>query len=84
MELFVHFSFKKIALAVTLVSGGVLVGGGAVFAYQGHMYSALSELRSASYQLNAAVSDKRGHRVAAIGLVNRAIYQVQLGIHDGM
>jgi hypothetical protein len=47
---------------------------------QPHMRSALDHLLSAKSELQAATSDKGGHRVRAIELVDEAITEVQLGI----
>jgi len=62
---------------------GILVGGavtGTAWAYQTHMHNALNALYSAKNQLNMAMSDKAGHRVKAINLVNQAISETQAGI----
>jgi hypothetical protein len=50
---------------------------------QPHMQRALENLRSAKSNLEAATSDKGGHRVNAIAFVNRAIDEVKLGIEAG-
>src|SRR5258705_12234179 len=50
---------------------------------QPHMRAALENLRSASNNLERATSDKGGHRVKAIDLVNRAIEEVNAGIAAG-
>jgi hypothetical protein len=47
---------------------------------QPHMQNALGYLQSARGELQVALSDKGGHRVAALSLVNQAISQVQQGI----
>ena len=47
---------------------------------QPHMQSALEALRTARRELDAATSDKGGHRAKAIALVNDAIAQVEKGI----
>ncbi|HUK12721.1 MAG TPA: hypothetical protein VLW17_05405 [Thermoanaerobaculaceae bacterium] len=47
---------------------------------QPHMENALAELQSAKSELQSAVTDKGGHRVRAIELVDRAIDQVNAGI----
>jgi hypothetical protein len=44
------------------------------------MNAALDELRAARSELQAAESDKGGHRVKAIGLIDEAIGEVQAGI----
>ena len=71
-----------VALAIAVLFGAV-AGGVAVAATQVHMHSALTDLQSASSQLNLAQADKAGHRENAIKLVNQAITQVELGIKAG-
>ena len=55
-------------------SAGCATGG------QPHMQAALDELRAARSELEAALSDKGGHRARAIELVDEAIGEVQAGI----
>jgi hypothetical protein len=74
------FRLGLVALAFTL---GIVFGGGVALAVQGHMFNALSDLRAANNQLGMALSDKAGHRVRAMGLVNQAISEVQAGIAAG-
>ncbi len=50
---------------------------------QPHMQRALDLLRDAKSNLEAATSDKGGHRVRAIGYVNNAIDEVKKGIDAG-
>jgi hypothetical protein len=50
---------------------------------QPHMQRALELLRDARANLEAATSDKGGHRVRAIGYVNNAIDEVKKGIDAG-
>ena len=50
---------------------------------QPHMQRALELLRDAKSNLEAATSDKGGHRVRAIGFVNTAIDEVRKGIDAG-
>ena len=50
---------------------------------QPHMKRALDLLRDAKANLEAATSDKGGHRVKAIGYVNNAIDEVKKGIDAG-
>ena len=74
---------KKRSLASALLFVALLVGGyaaGRAHAAQPHMNSALAHLRNARHELDAATADKGGHRERAIGIVNRAIEQVQAGI----
>lgn len=47
---------------------------------QPKMGSALSSLKKARVDLKAATSDKGGHRVRAINLVDQAISEVEQGI----
>jgi hypothetical protein len=47
---------------------------------QPHMQSALDSLMSAKDSLERADTDKGGHRVKALGLVNQAIDEVKRGI----
>ena len=71
------------AVAVCLV-GISGVGVGYALAAQPHMQAALADLQSARVELNAALADKGGHRVAALGDVNAAIAEVRAGIaHAG-
>ena len=50
---------------------------------QPHMQRALDNLRQAKNNLEAATSDKGGHRKKAIGYVNDAIDQVKKGMDAG-
>ena len=70
------------ALLFTLVLIVGLVAGRA-HAAQPHMNAALSHLRAAHRELDAATSDKGGHRAKAIGLVRDAIAEVEAGIEFG-
>jgi len=70
------------------VVGGVaafaaVAGFGVGQADQPHMQTALASLKTARAELQVAIADKGGHRVAAIRLVDQAITQVQLGIGAG-
>ena len=47
---------------------------------QPHMQNALADLQAARGELQVALADKGGHKVAALSLVNQAIAQVQQGI----
>ena len=47
---------------------------------QPHMQSALESLRNAKRDLDQATSDKGGHRVRALRLVNQAIGEVERGM----
>ncbi len=69
-----------------IIGGSMLAGGlmtGTAMAFQGHMFNALHALQNAENQLQMAAPDKGGHRVNAIGLVQQAISEVQLGIQVG-
>ncbi|HZV76939.1 MAG TPA: hypothetical protein VFF63_04150 [Candidatus Babeliales bacterium] len=56
------------------------LGAGTALAVQTHMVNARNDLQSALSELQAAQADKAGHRENAIGLINKAIEQVNLGI----
>ena len=66
-----------VLLCAVLVSGFLL---GRASADQPHMQAALEHLRMAKGVLERAESDKGGHRVKALALVNDAISQVERGI----
>ncbi len=53
------------------------------FAVQGKMLNARSNLLAARHWLAIAAHNKGGHRVAAIGLIDQAIGQVNAGISVG-
>jgi len=79
-------TFKKKFGFVPLFLAGAIFGStltGTALAYQGHMWNALHSLQAAKSQLEAAVPDKGGHRENAIGLVDQAIDQVNVGIQVG-
>lgn len=63
---------------ITLVAG--FVAGCASASGQPHMTAALDHLQAARNQLDAAMSDKGGHRARAIEIVDGAIAEVQAGI----
>ena len=65
------------ALAVTLTAGVFI---GQATARQDHMYAALDSLQNAKSELQAAETNKGGHRVRAIEYVNDAIAEVHAGI----
>lgn len=62
------------ALVVLFVIGCVTGRG------QPHMQAALDHLQAAKAELQSALTDKGGHRVRAIELVDRAIGEVQAGM----
>ncbi len=68
------------ALAATLTAGVFI---GEALAAQPHMTAALSDLRAARAELNAAMHNKGGHRETAIGLVDQAMSEVKAGIDAG-
>ena len=68
------------ALLVIIVLVGGYLAGCASGSGQPHMNAALDELRAARSELDAAISDKGGHRAAAIAMVDEAIGEVQAGI----
>ena len=77
---------SKVLLGASLagaVSIGIGIGFGVAWAQQPHMTAALSDLQAAQSELQAAIPDKGGHRVKAMGLVSEAITQVQAGIAAG-
>lgn len=81
-------TISKLKLAVAASIGGVVltglgIGTGLALADQPHMQNALNDLNQAQQQLQIAIPDKAGHRVNAIGLVQQAINEVNLGIQAG-
>jgi len=76
-------SLRKAALVSAFGMAATFAAGYAVAA-QPHMQAALRALSNASGELNAALPDKGGHRVKAIGLVNDAIAETEAGIAAGM
>ncbi|HXQ15780.1 MAG TPA: hypothetical protein VN814_14275 [Caulobacteraceae bacterium] len=69
---------------ILAVVGAMAISAGAGYSVaqvnQPHMQNALSDLQAARGELQVALTDKGGHRVAALSLVNQAIAQVQQGI----
>lgn len=66
------------AVVAAAFAGGALVG--TAVADQPKMHSALDHLRAARSDLQAADSDKGGHRNRALASVNQAINQTEAGI----
>ena len=68
----------KTILAVVVLLGIVAIAG--AVPDQPNMQAARANLITARNELQRATPDKGGHRVNAIGLVNSAIAEVNLGI----
>jgi hypothetical protein len=68
----------KIILAIVVLLGVVAMAG--AVPDQPNMQAARGNLITARNELQKATPDKSGHRVNAIGLVNSAIAEVNLGI----
>lgn len=75
----------KAALSASALALCVGAGYGIGFAQgeQPHMQNALGDLQAARSELSVATTNKGGHRVAAINLVNQAITQVEAGMAVG-
>ena len=75
-------SRRQLARAAMGVAAVGLVAGSATsaLAYQGNMERALAELYQALAALREATSNKGGHRVKAIDLVQQAIAETEAGI----
>ena len=71
-------SFVLAGALATVVGVGQI--GRAAADRQPHMKAALDGLQAAKAELEAATSDKGGHRVKALALTNEAIDQVKKGI----
>ena len=65
-------------LAIFVIAAGYLAG--CASSGQPHMNAAIDELRAARGELEAAATDKGGHRARAIALVDDAVTEVQAGI----
>jgi hypothetical protein len=79
-----YVSKTRLAIGTSLMALTFgMMGAGTAYAYQEHMFNARNALQNAVNELNAAEHDKGGHREAAVGLVNQAINQVNLGITAG-
>ena len=71
------------SIKIILCVAALLLAAAYVYAYapdQPRMQAALDLLRSARTNLEAATDDKGGHRVKAIGYVDKAIEEVEKGI----
>lgn len=74
---------RLILVAGVAVLLGVGFAAGSVVAAQPRMWNALHALQNARGELEAAISDKAGHRVNAIRLIDEAIGEVRAGIAAG-
>jgi len=70
--------FTPLLFVFGIILGSVCTG--AALAYQPHMHNALQALYTAQSELNAAATNKAGHRVNALNYVNSAIAEVKAGI----
>ncbi len=71
-----HFAGLALVFALFFAA----IGAGAALATQSHMVNARSYLNSALSQLEAADTNKGGHRVNAINYTKDALNEVNLGI----
>jgi len=71
---------RMAALAIFFALFFATIGAGVALAVQTHMENARADLNSALDELNAAQTNKGGHRVNAINYVKQAIHEVNLGI----
>ena len=76
-------SIRK-AVAISAFGMAATFAAGYAVAAQPHMQNALRALNRAKTKLTAALPDKAGHRVKAMGLVDQAIAETQAGIAAGM
>jgi hypothetical protein len=74
---------RLVGIAGVLIIAAVSFTGGYVVAAQPHMQNALGALQNARSELQMAESNKAGHRVNALRLVNEAIVEVQAGVAAG-
>lgn len=72
--------FAALAAGAATAAGLVAAGATPADAYQGNMERALSSLYQALSALREASSNKGGHRVRAMNLIQDAIAETQLGI----
>jgi hypothetical protein len=79
-----YVSKVRLIVATALAAIGFgMFGASTAYAVQTHMFNARDALQNAQNELEIAIPDKGGHRVAAINLVQQAIDQVNLGIQFG-
>ena len=83
MKMRSKFAFGGGFVVAVAAAGALGFAAGSAQSAQPHMQNALGYLQSARSELQVAIADKGGHRVAAINLVNQAITQVQAGIAVG-
>ena len=78
-------SFARSAVIGSGLSAALAIGVfiGHATADQPHMQNALDNLLRARAELETALPDKGGHRMAAIGHVDRAIEETRAGIRYG-
>jgi hypothetical protein len=74
---------RLIVAGVLAAVGFSLLGAGTAEAFQTHMWNANGDLLQAQSELNQAIPDKAGHRIAALNLIQQALDQVNLGIQAG-
>jgi hypothetical protein len=67
-----------VAAMAAMLAGGFVIGHAT--ADQPHMHNALDTLQHARAELYAATPDKGGHRMRAIGYVDRAIAETRAGV----
>ena len=76
-----QFNRKAVLLAggfAATLSVGFFAG--QALANQPHMEAALASLQTSRAELVAALDNKGGHRLKALGYVDQAIYEVKAGI----
>lgn len=81
-----HTNYRKTIALALAVALGILLGRGSVTvaeAGQGKMQGALSALEEAKRSLEAASTDKAGHRVKAVEATEHAIEETRAGIAAG-
>ncbi len=72
--------FIRLATAGAAAATAIAVSTTTADAYQGNMERALSSLYDALASLREASSNKGGHRVTAMNLIQQAIAETQAGI----
>ena len=76
-------TFIRNVVMISLIVGAFVLACGIARADQPHMQAALAALQNARHELEVAERDKGGHRQHALGLVDKAITQVEKGIAAG-